>query len=207
MTNLTMINDPSAARSPRVGETFTCCETPLPWPTRTEDRPCPECGTVWEHDGVDLGAGARIKPGVATEAGLAVPSPLGISEPADLGLVRQADAGRPYWLPGPCPDWCAYPEDHDARDHPDDRVHMGGTWDITLTLEDPAVTVPRDLAGKIEVGVPHLDVYLQQGWREHEPRVELSVNDEREISLSLAEASDLAEALAGLVRQASGMPS
>jgi hypothetical protein len=147
MTNLTMINDPSAARSPRVGETFTCCETPLPWPTRTEDHTWPECGTVWEHDGVDLGAGARIKPGVATEAGLAVPSPLGISEPADLGLVRQADAGRPYWLPGPCPDWCAYPEDHDARDHPDDRVHMGSTWDITLTLEDPAVTVPRDLAG------------------------------------------------------------
>ncbi len=43
------------------GETFTCCETPMQWPTRTEDRTCPECGTTWEHDGVDLGAGARIK--------------------------------------------------------------------------------------------------------------------------------------------------
>ena len=53
---------PPDTPSPRAGETFTCCETPLAWPTRTEDRTCPECGTVWEHDGVDLGAGARIKP-------------------------------------------------------------------------------------------------------------------------------------------------
>ena len=64
-----------------VGETFTCCETPIPWPARTEDRTCPECGTVWEHDGVDLGAGARIKP---------EPAPHVICEPADLGLVRLA---------------------------------------------------------------------------------------------------------------------
>jgi hypothetical protein len=46
----------------RAAGTFTCCETPMPWPARTEDRICPEYGTVWEHDGVDLGAGARIKP-------------------------------------------------------------------------------------------------------------------------------------------------
>jgi hypothetical protein len=54
----TVTSSPTDARP---GETFTCCETPLPWPMRTEDRTCPECGTVWEHDGVDLGAGARIK--------------------------------------------------------------------------------------------------------------------------------------------------
>lgn len=51
--------------SPARAGTFTCCETPLPSPSRTEDRTCPECGTVWEHDGVDLGAGARIKPPAA----------------------------------------------------------------------------------------------------------------------------------------------
>jgi hypothetical protein len=51
--------------SPADTGTFICCETPLPWPSRTEDRTCPECGTVWEHDGVDLGAGARIKPPAA----------------------------------------------------------------------------------------------------------------------------------------------
>lgn len=167
----------------RAAETFTCCETPMPWPARTEDRTCPECGTVWEHDGAGLGAGARIKPEGA---------------PA---------AGRPYWLPGPCPAWCAYPEDHQPHDHPDDRVHLGHTSDITLTLVDPVVSLPRDRPGKIEVSIPHLDIYLQQGWREHEPRVELGVNDEPGISLTLAEAQELAEALAGLVRQAAGLPS
>ena len=27
--------------------TFTCCTTAMPWPTKTEDRTCPDCGTVW----------------------------------------------------------------------------------------------------------------------------------------------------------------
>jgi hypothetical protein len=87
------------------------------------------------------------------------------------------------------------------------RVHMGHTWDVTLMLEVPEVNVPRDPPGKIEVSVPHLDVWLQQRWREREPRVELSISDMSGISLTLAEAADLAEALAGLVRQAGGMPS
>jgi hypothetical protein len=52
------------------GDTFTCCTTPMPWPTRAEDRTCPECGAVWEREPVDLGAGARIKaPGDYTTAG------------------------------------------------------------------------------------------------------------------------------------------
>ena len=204
-TNLT-ITGPTAAE--RADETFTCCETPLPWPARTEDRTCPECGAVWEHDGIDLGAGARIKPELAPrEAGLAAPSPPAICEAADLGLVRQAPAGRPYWLAEPCPAWCGYPEGHQSHDHPDDRVHMGSTWVVTLTLEVPEVNFPRDPAGKIEVSIPHLDIWLQQRWRELEPRVELSVSDMSGISLTLAEAADLAEALARLVRQAGGRPS
>ncbi len=118
-----------------------------------------------------------------------------------------APADRPYWLLEPCPSWCAYREDHAPHDHPDDRVHMGSTWDFTLTLEVPEVTVPLPLSGKIEVSIPHLDIWLQQRWREQEPRVELSVNDNCGISLTLAQAADLAEALAGLVRKAGGMPS
>jgi hypothetical protein len=51
-------------------DTFTCCETPLPWPEKGEDRGCPECGTIWEHDGVDIGAGARIKASRLTAAEL-----------------------------------------------------------------------------------------------------------------------------------------
>jgi hypothetical protein len=41
---------PSSAATPR-----SC------GPTRGRDETCPDCGTVWEHDGVDIGAGAQIK--------------------------------------------------------------------------------------------------------------------------------------------------
>jgi hypothetical protein len=41
--------------------TFTCCTTAMPWPAKAEDRTCPECGTVWEREPVDIGAGPRIK--------------------------------------------------------------------------------------------------------------------------------------------------
>jgi hypothetical protein len=41
--------------------TFKCCDAPIPWPARGRDEACPQCGTVWEHDGADIGAGARIK--------------------------------------------------------------------------------------------------------------------------------------------------
>lgn len=116
-------------------------------------------------------------------------------------------AGRPYWQDEPCPAWCAYPEGHRSHDHPDDRVHMGTSWEIILTLKDPVVTVPLDPAGEIEVSIPRLDAYLQQHWREREPRVDLAVNDEPGILLTLAEAAQLAETLADLVRQAGGTAS
>jgi hypothetical protein len=41
--------------------TFTCCDTPMPWPVKGHDQTCPDCGTAWEREPVDLGAGARIK--------------------------------------------------------------------------------------------------------------------------------------------------
>ena len=41
--------------------TFTCCTTPMPWPARDQDRTCPDCGTIWEREPIDIGAGARIK--------------------------------------------------------------------------------------------------------------------------------------------------
>ena len=42
-------------------DTFTCRTTPMPWPTRDQDRTCPDCGTIWEREPVDIGTGARIK--------------------------------------------------------------------------------------------------------------------------------------------------
>lgn len=43
---------------------FVCCKTPIPFPARGGDPvTCPQCGSKWEHDGVDLGGGARQVPG------------------------------------------------------------------------------------------------------------------------------------------------
>jgi hypothetical protein len=41
-------------------DTFTCCQTAMPWPTRQQDLTCKDCG-LWEREPVDIGAGARIK--------------------------------------------------------------------------------------------------------------------------------------------------
>ena len=44
-----------------MADTFTCCETPMPWPDKGHDRTCADCGAVWEREPIDLGAGAQIK--------------------------------------------------------------------------------------------------------------------------------------------------
>lgn len=55
---------------------FRCCDGALlPWPTDGADVRCPDCGTVWEWDGVTIGGGARIKtPGTRTAPG-EIPTP------------------------------------------------------------------------------------------------------------------------------------
>lgn len=57
----TAMNEAAAERLPAVADGFVCCDTRMAWPAKTEDRTCPECGTVWEREPVDIGAGARIK--------------------------------------------------------------------------------------------------------------------------------------------------
>lgn len=49
------------ATAPAEADTFVCCETRIPWPVARQEIPCPECGTIWEHDGITIGGGARIK--------------------------------------------------------------------------------------------------------------------------------------------------
>lgn len=49
------------AEAPAADESFVCCSTPLRWPARDVDVPCPDCGTIWERQAADLGAGAQIK--------------------------------------------------------------------------------------------------------------------------------------------------
>jgi hypothetical protein len=52
----------AGAPEPNGLDGFTCdCGARLPWPAEAEDVTCPACGTAWEHDGVSLGGGARIK--------------------------------------------------------------------------------------------------------------------------------------------------
>jgi len=41
---------------------MACCDRELPWPASGgPDVECPQCGIVYEHDGVDIGGGARVK--------------------------------------------------------------------------------------------------------------------------------------------------
>jgi len=94
-------------------DTFKCCSTPMPWPTRTEDRVCLDCGTVWEHDGVDLGAGARIK---AMDHCLRCAHRYG----TNCGCGPCPDCGQPeaahpeyYRIPDGDPEWCGN-EIHDG---------------------------------------------------------------------------------------------
>ena len=45
-----------------MNSTFTCdCGAQIPWPAKGEEITCPACGAVWEHDGIDIGGGARLK--------------------------------------------------------------------------------------------------------------------------------------------------
>jgi hypothetical protein len=69
-------------------DTFTCCSTPMPWPTKTEDRTCPDCGTVWEREPVDLGAGARIKAAAAGDHEFARPGQVAPDLPPHDACMR-----------------------------------------------------------------------------------------------------------------------
>jgi hypothetical protein len=78
---------------------FNCdCRRQLPWPSRVQDETCPDCGAVWEHDGVDLGGGARLKqlgrlPGEPVEA---FPYETEPAQADATEVVRQSiETGRP----------------------------------------------------------------------------------------------------------------
>jgi hypothetical protein len=76
------------------------CGARLPWPSKTQDTTCLDCGIVWEHDGVDLGGGARIKHHPAVHGTPEVTALaermelLGSMDPADMGTVLAFVAGH-----------------------------------------------------------------------------------------------------------------
>src|SRR5438067_1798109 len=87
-------------------ETFTCCETPMPWPAREQDRRCEDCGLVWEREPVDLGAGARIKdpqPEADFPDGFRGAGPVYAAIPLGTPWLNAATAGlTTYVLEAPC---------------------------------------------------------------------------------------------------------
>jgi len=107
-----------------------------------------------------------------------------------------APAPRPYWQDRPCPSWCMTGP-HEDRDMPEDRCHISISREVTLTLE--AANVERSQDGKVPSVYPGcFTAYLDQGWREREARVILSHNGTTGIEFTLAEAGELARALASL---------
>lgn len=116
-----------------------------------------------------------------------------------------APTTRPYWQDRLCPDWCAVQDAHEDQDGPGDRHHFGPDGIVTLALEKPHLIRRAgngDLLADPLVDPSQLNAYLQQEHRERAPRVCISRDEGVSVDLTLAEAGELAEILAGLVRQA-----
>jgi hypothetical protein len=107
--------------------------------------------------------------------------------------------GRPFWLPCPCPAWCA--EKHGDGDHPDDRRHVGETRWVPLTMEAPFVAFPSPAKDGPEANwhPAQLGVALEQGWREAEARITVQYADDKYLDLTLAEARELAADIRSLL--------
>lgn len=100
----------------------------------------------------------------------------------------------PYWLQSPCPAWCGI--HHGKYDHGSDRWHAS-EWSasVRLSLEDPD---RHGVYGSYSYSVPALDVFVSQGHRESEPRIEVeggAPNSGRNFEMTSAEALALAKAL------------
>lgn len=105
-----------------------------------------------------------------------------------------------FWLTEPCPTWCDMPEMHRAEDVGEDRTHNGELRRLVTTTMD----VERsEVDGRVCRGErpPHLMLYLQQGYREVEPRVWVGRDDTNQgVYLTLSEAEQLAATLVDLVK-------
>jgi hypothetical protein len=136
-----------------------------------------------------------------TDTGAAIPAATVI--PAVNGHAPDL-AERPYWQDQPCPPWCHLLVPHQDHHRPEDRFHMAPLHDIQLTLEPADVIRIPSADGKVvlEVSPSFITAGLIQGWRDREARVTLVHAATHDIELTVAEAAELAEALVGLVRQA-----
>ncbi|RKS76492.1 hypothetical protein BZB76_1848 [Actinomadura pelletieri DSM 43383] len=110
---------------------------------------------------------------------------------------------RPFWLTEPCPAWCVV--EHLDVDPVEDRVHEGTSGTVTLSLEEARyVEHPQT---REAYGVPiRLDISVQQGYRETEPRLLLwyvdTEGNTQSRTMTLGEAESFANGILDAVKAA-----
>jgi hypothetical protein len=134
-----------------------------------------------------------------------------------------ADAASPAaaWLKTPCPEWCAYPEDHPRQNLDGDRIHRSATLaDVDLSLEPPVSQIMEVMInGRIELldieeicgpsdeepETQRLSASVVQHYKAPGPDVVVDVRHEDgefDLHLTLGEAGEFALGLLELVRAA-----
>lgn len=111
----------------------------------------------------------------------------------------------PYWQDRPCPNWCAYSDDHCDDSLVGDRSHQGLMAKVVLTLEDPELTFTADHHVS-EVHPGTLELCLTQDYREIGPRIHVSHNEGHHFYLTPEEAAQLSEILSAFGRQGGALP-
>ena len=98
----------------------------------------------------------------------------------------------------PCPSWCTSHDNH--LEDESGRYHFGPERTVTLTLEKAQICQTAD--GEPVVFPSELTAYLEQRDQHREARINLSRDGGYGIYLTLAEARELAEALAKVLHEA-----
>jgi hypothetical protein len=103
-----------------------------------------------------------------------------------------------WWVTHPCPAWCR--GGHSDGDLQGDRIHQSFIYDIALSLAPPVPTILDTYRSEL------VSVWLEQEWREVEPRVHFAVGERRDTDhqLTLAEARDVFARFAALLTAAGG---
>lgn len=103
--------------------------------------------------------------------------------------VCTGEAGRPYWQDTACPVWCT--AGHRDGDEPVDRRHYSSSSLLMLSTEPMRDSDPFEI-----------DLSLIQHVRETEPRLHLGERELRGFHLTIREAEQLRDRLAGLITAA-----
>ncbi|TVT53437.1 hypothetical protein FNH05_11840 [Amycolatopsis rhizosphaerae] len=114
--------------------------------------------------------------------------------------MGKPDKRPPYWLVETCPTWCD--KFHGDEDLVDDRRHVS-RWRqrIVLCTMEPVRLASLATGSEVEFEPCTVQVWVEQGYREIEPRIRLEEDHGLGLfALSLDEADRLAQALAEAVK-------